>query len=633
MASTMRIPTEFTAIDKFSSVVQKMTVGMTGFSKASASAVQRVNSKVNGMFNSLDSLSQVAIGGGISAGFLMAGKSVMDYEDALASLEAVTGEKASKFKAQIESIAKTTGKSAIDVAGSFEIIGSAMSQYLSDPKALGQISEAGITLSKAAKMDLEPALASLTSVMNQFDLSAKEAAKTVNILTAGEIVGSVSTEKIANSLQEFGANAFAANVKLSESVALLETMGKQMDHSKIGVGARNLLSVMSSAKGLPKPALHSLQQHGVSLDLLMDKTKPLSARLRELSKVQGDAVAMVNIFGKENMTAAQVVFKNIDTYDKWQKTIEKTNKAQEQARVNSATLSKVFERIKNSFTNAIVSGDGLNSTLFNMKSIGTFIADNMGTILKVVVGLISAFAIFKAIVLATTIITAGYNIAIGIMGALSGTASIAIGQSTLAMNAYKIATGIATAAQWVWNAAMTANPIGLIIVAIGALIGLIALVIAKWDEWGAALAIFMGPLGLVISLVQSFRRNWEMVKEAFSTGGILGGLKAIGMVLLDAVLMPVQQLLELLAKIPGMADLAGGGAAKIQALRESMGTLEAPEAKQAKATANATVNGQVGIQVSTKGGAQAKTTSTSGGGIPIKVTPTQGAFGNLLTNN
>lgn len=626
MSTTMRIPTEFTAIDKFSSVVSKMTAGVSNFSKSSASAVQRVNTKVNGMFNSLDSLSQLAIGGGISAGFVMAGKSVMDYEDALASLEAVTGEKASKFRTQIESIAKTTGKSAIDVAGSFEVIGSAMSQYLSDPKALGQISEAGITLSKAAKMDLEPALQSLTSVMNQFDLAAGEANKTINILTAGEIVGSVSTEKIANSLQEFGANAFAANVKLSESVALLETMGKQMDHSKIGVGARNLLSVMSSAKGLPKPALHSLQQHGVSLDLLMDKTKPLSTRLKELSKVQGDAVAMVNIFGKENMTAAQVVFKNIDTYDKWQKTIEKTNKAQEQARVNSATLSKVFERIKNSFTNAIVSGDGLNSTLFNMKGVGEFIANNMETILKIVLGLIGAFLFFKTIVLAVTLATFGYNVAIGIMGALTGSASIAIGASTVALNAYKIATALVTAAQWAWNVAMTANPIGLIIVGIAALIGFIALIIAKWDEWGAAMVMFLGPIGMVISIIQSLRQNWEMVTKAFSSGGILGGLRAIGVVLLDAVLMPIQQLLELLSKIPGMGGLAGGGAEKIKSLRESMGVLESPEGKQVKATANATVNGKVDVNVSTKNGATAQATSQNKGGIPVKTTSTQGAF-------
>jgi len=40
----------------------------------------------------------------------------------------------------------------------------------------------------------------------------------------------------------------------------------------------------------------------------------------------------------------------------------------------------------------------------------------------------------------------------------------------IAIVASSVATGIATAAQWAWNAAMTANPIGIVVVAVGALI-------------------------------------------------------------------------------------------------------------------------------------------------------------------
>src|SRR5690606_34754624 len=129
-----------------------------------------------------------------------------------------------------------------------------------------------------------------------------------------------------------------------------------------------------------------------------------------------------------------------------------------------------------------------------------------------------------------------YNVALGGMGAISGTAAIAVGKNAIALGAYKTVLAIATAAQWAWNVAMTANPIGLIIVGVAALIGLVALIINKWNEWGAAVVLFLGPLGFVISLIQSFRRNWYMVTESFRTGGILGGLKAIGKVMLDAVL-------------------------------------------------------------------------------------------------
>ena len=309
----------------------------------------------------------------------------------------------------------------------------------------------------------------------------------------------------------------------------------------------------------------------------------------------------VEAYNIKDYEKIKAVLNNIKLYSDWNSQIEKTNKAQEQAAVNSNTLSKGIEAIKNAFINNIVSGNKNNSVLEKLKNIAFFVANNMDTILTVVTSLIGAFVVFKTVVLA--------------IQAVQGV-----------IKAYEFITKAATAAQWLWNAAMWANPMGMLIAGILVLIGLITLIIAKWNEWGAALAIFTGPLGFVISLVQSFRRNWEMVKEAFQTDGIIGGLKAIGLTILDALLMPVQQLLELISKLPGVGDIAKGAAEKIKALRLEMGTLEAPETKQVKATANATVKGQVNVNVAAKGGATAQTDSRSFGGIPVKTTSTQGGY-------
>lgn len=53
-----------------------------------------------------------------------------------------------------------------------------------------------------------------------------------------------------------------------------------------------------------------------------------------------------------------------------------------------------------------------------------------------------------------------------------------------AMVATTVATGVATAAQWLWNAAMTANPIGIIIVAIAALVAAIVWIATQTDWFG-----------------------------------------------------------------------------------------------------------------------------------------------------
>jgi len=113
------------------------------------------------------------------------------------------------------------------------------------------------------------------------------------------------------------------------------------------------------------------------------------------------------------------------------------------------------------------------------------------------------------------------------------------------------------------------NPIGLIIIGIAALIALVVVAIKKWDDWGASLMLFLGPLGMVISAFKSIYDHWESIKQAFQTDGILGGLKRIGIVLLDAVLKPLQQLLELIANIDP-TGVAQKGVDKLKAYRESL---------------------------------------------------------------
>ncbi|MEV5394483.1 phage tail tape measure protein, partial [Nocardia farcinica] len=70
----------------------------------------------------------------------------------------------------------------------------------------------------------------------------------------------------------------------------------------------------------------------------------------------------------------------------------------------------------------------------------------------------------------------GYAVAQGVMAAATGAGTASIAANSLAVGAYTIASGIArgatmawSAVQWVLNAALSANPIGLVVVAIAAL--------------------------------------------------------------------------------------------------------------------------------------------------------------------
>lgn len=152
---------------------------------------------------------------------------------------------------------------------------------------------------------------------------------------------------------------------------------------------------------------------------------------------------------------------------------------------------------------------------------------------------------------------------------------------TTGLIAYNLYTGIAAiatngfaAAQWILNAALNANPIGLIIMVIAALIAFVAMAINKYDEWGAAALALLGPFGLIINFIKSIYDHWESIKKAFQTDGIVGGLKRIGQVLLDAFLKPLQQGLEMLSNIPGVGNIAGNWAGKIEKLRGDMNLIQ-----------------------------------------------------------
>lgn len=96
------------------------------------------------------------------------------------------------------------------------------------------------------------------------------------------------------------------------------------------------------------------------------------------------------------------------------------------------------------------------------------------------------------------------------------TAMVALELATLAKSA---ATKIATAAQWLFNAAMSANPIGLVVIAIVALIAIIVLLVKNWDTVTAV-------VGKVWNAIKNFASDaWEALKGFGSkVAGFVSGI-------------------------------------------------------------------------------------------------------------
>jgi TP901 family phage tail tape measure protein len=479
------IPSKFTAIDGISHVSRKMAnnvksdfKGVHDHFNSLGNGIARQERLFRRLTPNIGNATKQLLAYGSAATLLGAagysGKEIMNYETAEQSLSAVTGVQGQlfeKYKKNIHETARETKKLAKDIAGGYEVVGSAMSQYLDNPEALDKITEAGVTLSKASRQDLVPTLENLTSIMNQFNLVADQSNETINRLTAGEIVGSLKTSQVSDSLKAFGANAYTANVSLSESVALVEALAKQRPAENLGIDARNLLIVMDSAKALDSKAKNSLKRSGVDMTLLADKTKTLSQRLHELRKIQGDSVGMIRVFGERNVTAAKVIFNQLDTYDKYLADILRTNEAQRQATTNTQTFEVAVDQLKNTWINYLVANEGVHTGLDKLKTGIKYVTNNIDEIVTVGINAVKFFALWKAAIVAQTTALGLYNISIGVSGALTGVASVNIGKSTLALNAYNLTTKLATASTWNLNAAIAANPVGVIITGLVALAG------------------------------------------------------------------------------------------------------------------------------------------------------------------
>ena len=148
--------------------------------------------------------------------------------------------------------------------------------------------------------------------------------------------------------------------------------------------------------------------------------------------------------------------------------------------------------------------------------------------------------------------------------------------------------GVASAACKGISAAIGSIPVvGWIAITMTAITALTAYLYTKYENvrnWLDGIgSLIAGPL---INIVTSFIKHWNSVKTAFTDGGILAGIKRIGFVIIDAMLKPIQALLELLSKIPKLGHLAQKGADKIEALRNNLdnATYVTPKAATSEST-------------------------------------------------
>ncbi|MCG8721153.1 phage tail tape measure protein [Tenacibaculum finnmarkense] len=115
---------------------------------------------------------------------------------------------------------------------------------------------------------------------------------------------------------------------------------------------------------------------------------------------------------------------------------------------------------------------------------------------------------------------------------------------------------------------------------IAGFVALVVMAIKYFDLWGATVLSFLGPIGMLISSFVLVHKHWNNIVNAFKSDGIIGGLKRIGIVLLDVLLRPLEGILKVAAMLPGIGKYAKSGLDKIQDLRKNLNLTPPEEDKE-----------------------------------------------------
>lgn len=278
----------------------------------------------------------------------------------LSAITGATGQDLEYLKQKAIAMGASGSRSATEYVEAMKLIGSAKPELLANKEALVAVTEAAKLLANASGLQLPDASKRLTDALNQYAAPASEAAKYVDALAAASKYGAAEVPEVTDALLAFGSQAKSANINIYESAAAIELLAeKGIKGSEAGTQLRNVFLRMNAVNALPKEAIDSLKAYGVNTAILTDNTLSLEVRLKEFAKISSDTTALVNVFGKENFNAGQIVLQNIPRYAELAKQVKEQGVASTQAQTNTATLSSSWEKMKNVLTTLF---SGMNFT-------------------------------------------------------------------------------------------------------------------------------------------------------------------------------------------------------------------------------------------------------------------------------
>lgn len=352
--------------------------------------------------------------------------------------------------------------------------------------------------------------AALTGIMANSGIKASAAG---TALRSGFLRLAGTSAKSTKAIEEMGLSLSEATAQQEEARAALASLGIAMDDTN---GPRKMGAIVRD---------------------LADKTKDMSKEQR--------LATLATIFGTNAASAwVAVIDQGPDALDQLTKELENSDGAaaamaetmQNNARGAMVRLQSASESVAISIGSTVLPtlaelGDSLANEAAYVSKVASEHPELTEAIIKTsfaVMGMVIAYKTIRAVYYSVMAAHAAYKLMMESERVATMRNVIASGIHRASMIASSIAMYATAAAQWALNAAMSANPIGLVIIAIVALIAAFVWLgthfqavsefcTSMWESPTAAIIAFMmGPIGWLIYAAMGLIANWDQVKAWFT---------------------------------------------------------------------------------------------------------------------
>ncbi|MCC8164504.1 MAG: phage tail tape measure protein [Lachnospiraceae bacterium] len=457
-------------------------------------------------------------------------------ETSFAQLETIAGaENIDSLKASISDLAKETGVSSSDLA---TVAYNAISAGASAEEAMDMVSSA-TKLGVAGFTDADSALSVLSTAMNSYGDAAGTAAEISDSLIQVQNLGVTTIGELSSSMGKAIATGSAYSVNLGNLESAYVSI------TKAGISteeATTYLNSMMNELGDSGSDVSAIlqEQTGQSFTQLMEDGYSLGDVLGILyDACDGDSTALMNLWGSAETGKASnaIVNQGLTEFNENLETITGSSGATEDAYSTMAdTMETKINIMKTNF-------EELGLKIYEkfeepLSSAITFVTDKA---IPKIEELIENFDSYAPVIAGVTVAIVAFKAAMAISGIINA--------ATSAFQAYQTANEGATVAQWLMNAAMSANPI---VIVVALLAGLVAAIVVLWNTnedfrnavigiWDAiksafstafeAIGGFFEKLGSTAQAV--FEGMWTTIKTVINN--ILGGVETMANGVVDGI--------------------------------------------------------------------------------------------------